>query len=105
MHASIRYGLRVGRATVGGGALAAVWGIRAGPGRGGGLDLFGGRGFQFHARSGPEVFIVALMTHECLPPRMPLYLTGTPYLFGALCWLWIDPQRNGQILSPAPISP
>jgi hypothetical protein len=69
MHASIRYGLRVGRATVGGGALAAVWGVRAGPGRGGGLDLFGGRGFQFHARNGPEVFIVALMTPECLPPR------------------------------------
>ena len=32
----------------------------------------------------------------------PLYLTGGLYLFGALCWIGIDPYERLTVVSAAP---
>ncbi len=132
-----RYGLRVGRATVGGGALTAAGilllsgtfvpdpvaaavlislagaasNFMLGAAWGTCIDLGGKHSGVMSATMNTSgqvggvlcPVIVAFVVQRFASWSMPLYLTGTLYLFGALCWLWIDPQRKDQVLSPSPI--
>lgn len=38
--------------------------------------------------------IAALVVQRFASWSGPLYITGGLYLFGALCWLWVDPRRH-----------
>jgi MFS transporter, ACS family, glucarate transporter len=132
-----RYGLRIGRATVGGGALAAAGilllsgasvpdpvaaavlislagaasNFMLGAAWGTCIDLGGKHSGVMSAtmNTAGQVggvlcpVIVAFVVQRFASWSMPLYLTGTLYLFGALCWLWIDPERKNQVLCPSPI--
>jgi MFS transporter, ACS family, glucarate transporter len=132
-----RYGLRVGRATVGGGALAAAGilllsgasvpgpvaaavlislagaasNFMLGAAWGTCIDLGGRHSGVMSATMNTSgqvggvlsPVIAAFVAQRFTSWSMPLYLTGTLYLFGALCWLWIDPERKNQVLYPSPI--
>jgi MFS-type transporter involved in bile tolerance (Atg22 family) len=41
-----------------------------------------------------SLILVAFVTQRFLASSAPLYLTGTLFLFGAVCWLWIDPTTR-----------
>ena len=125
---SKRYGLRVGRAAVGGGSLAAAglfliggtfvsnavlaavlislagassnfllgaaWGtcIDIGGSRSGVLSAAMNTSGQVGAFISP--LLVGYVVQNFANWNAPLYLTGALYLLGALCWLWIDPERR-----------
>jgi MFS family permease len=122
-----RFGLRVGRAAVGGVALAAAgvftilgtfmanpvwaavlialggassnfllgaaWGtcIDIGGRRSGALSGAMNSSGQLGAILSPT--LVALIVKQFSDWSAPLHLTGTLFLMGAACWLWIDPTK------------
>jgi MFS transporter, ACS family, glucarate transporter len=123
---SKRYGLRIGRAAVGGGSLAAAglfmiggtfianpflaavlislaaassnfllgaaWGtcIDLGGRHSGVLSAAMNTSGQVGAFVSP--LLVGYVVQHFANWNAPLYLTGTLYLAGALCWIWIDPR-------------
>ena len=125
---SKRYGLRIGRAAVGGGSLAAAglfliggtfvenavlaavlislagassnfllgaaWGtcIDIGSRHSGVLSAAMNSSGQVGAFVSP--LLVGYVVQHFANWNAPLYLTGTLYLLGALCWLWIDPRKT-----------
>jgi ACS family glucarate transporter-like MFS transporter len=123
-----RFGLRVGRAAVGGGSLAAaglfliagtftpdpVWAavlislaaassnFLLGASWGTCIDIGGDNSGVISAAMNTagqvggflNPIIMALLVERLGDWNAPLYLMGGLYLFGATCWLWIDPTRR-----------
>ena len=122
-----RLGLRLGRITIGGGALAAAGlftmagAFMASPVAAAVLIAFGGASSNFllgaawgscvdigGRRSGAvgaamntsgqvgailSPILVAAFVRSFSNWSAPLYLTGVLFLFGALCWVWVDPTK------------
>jgi MFS family permease len=73
--------------------LGAAWGtcIDVGGRRSGALSGAMNSSGQLGAILSP--ILVALVVKHFSSWSAPLYLTGTLFLLGAVCWLWIDPTR------------
>jgi len=73
--------------------LAAAWGtcIEIGRSRAGALSGAMNTSGQLGAILSPT--LIALVVSEFSNWSAPLYLTGTLFLMGSVCWLWIDPTR------------
>jgi MFS transporter, ACS family, glucarate transporter len=125
--ASRRFGLRLGRISVGGGALAAAglftvaaaltpspvvgaieialggaasnfllgaaWGtcIDIGGRRAGAVSGAMNTSGQVGAIVSP--ILIAFVGQRFVNPNASVYLTGVLFLFGAACWLWVDPTK------------
>ena len=37
--------------------------------------------------------LIAYVAQRFAIPGAPLFLTGILFLFGAVCWLWVDPTK------------
>jgi MFS family permease len=122
-----RFGLRLGRITIGGGALTAAglftiagafvespvvgailialgggssnfllgaaWGtcVDIGGRRSGAVSAAMNTSGQIGAILSP--ILVAFVVQRFSQWSAPLYVTGTLFLFGALCFVWVDPTR------------
>jgi MFS family permease len=73
--------------------LAAAWGtcIDIGRSRAGALSGAMNTSGQVGAILSPT--LIALVVSQFSTWSAPLYLTGTLFLLGSLCWLWIDPAK------------
>jgi len=71
--------------------LGAAWGtcIDIGRRRAGALSGAMNTSGQVGAILSP--ILIALVVQRSGVPTAPLYLTGALFLFGAVCWLWVDP--------------
>jgi MFS family permease len=73
--------------------LAAAWGtcIDIGRSRAGALSGAMNTSGQIGAILSPT--LIALVVGQFSTWSAPLYLTGTLFLLGSVCWLWIDPAK------------
>jgi MFS transporter, ACS family, glucarate transporter len=73
--------------------LGAAWGtcIDIGRRRAGALSGAMNTSGQVGAILSP--ILIALVVQRSGVPTAPLYLTGALFLFGAVCWLWVDPTK------------
>lgn len=73
--------------------LGAAWGtcLDIGGRRAGALSGAMNTSGQVGAILSP--ILIALVVQRSGIPSAPLFLTGTLFLFGAICWLWVDPTK------------
>ncbi len=73
--------------------LGAAWGtcIDIGGRRAGALSGAMNTSGQVGAILSP--ILIAMVVQRSGIPTAPLYLTGALFLFGAICWIWVDPTK------------